>query len=142
MVARAWLYESRLDEVVVGREVNRHVNLPFASQLHLQRGAMARVELGALSALRNIAYQHQHLWRADEIDIAGERQLFTCHADGSPKVIVQIDGGGVSVLGEKPPSCSPEGESLDGTFVCEELCLGAEGVREIMIAGIVLEFHV
>ena len=36
---------------------------------------------------------------------------------------------------------SPEGEGVDGTFVCEELRLGAEGVREIMIAVIVLKLH-
>ncbi len=76
---------------------------------------MARVELGALTTLRNIVdsvfvrhdsaifkqawmalavpsvHQHQHLWRADEIDIACKRQFISGHADGSPKVVVQID---------------------------------------------------
>ena len=46
---------------------------------------------------------------------------------GSPKVVVHIDGGGISVL--RNPSRSLDRESLDGTFICEKLCLCAEGVR-------------
>ena len=59
---------------------------------------MARVELSTLTALRNIIHQHQHLRRADEIDIARKRQLLFTHAYGAPEVVVQIDGRSISVL--------------------------------------------
>ena len=102
---------------------------------------MARVELGALTALRNIVHQHQHLRRADEIDVACERQFLPAHAYGAPKVVVQIDGSSVSVLTVQHGIIISPGACQGGTFIHEKLCLCAESVREIVIAGIVLELH-